>query len=131
MAKKILFSLAALVAAALLPACEDGCTPTVMVADESRVADLSDVAASAVLSARLTSNGVGLPGKTVEFYVEQLDEKKLAGEATTDSEGRARLDLKTRPVALARGTLSQSYSAEFDYDGVYCSAADEAEFKAL
>lgn len=120
-----------LLAAISFSACEDGCTPTETAASESKVANLESVASSGVLSARLTSGTSPIPGKTIEFWIDQAGEQKLAGEGQTGGDGVATLDLKTRPVPLATGAVARSYEARFDYDGQYCSSSDEAEFKVV
>ena len=116
----------------MLVACEDGadCATTTM---EATAAEKVNLSAGAVLQARLTASGVGVPGQDIEFVVKDDGADVYRGEATTDAEGRARHDLKTTldPNAATNIARGDQWEAVFDGDIAFCSSADEAPFTLL
>lgn len=104
-----------------------GCTPTEMTATEASIVVAPDAARSGVLSATLTADGKALSGKQVEFSVDQaVVGSPTLGRETTDARGRARLDLKGRPLSLVKTVTEDDYTAAFGGDGTYCSSSDAA-----
>lgn len=103
------------------------CTPTMIEAKDSAVADLRRPLRSAVLQARLTAGGRALAGKTVEFRVEGGSNDEI-GDATTGGAGVARRDLKTQPAELVDTTVAGGYRASFRGDATYCPSTDSARF---
>ncbi|HVF74433.1 MAG TPA: hypothetical protein VM938_05245 [Acidimicrobiales bacterium] len=116
----------------MLVACEDGadCATTSM---EATAAEKVSLSAAAMLHARLTASGVGVPGQDVEFVVLDDGAEVYRGEATTDAEGHARHDLKTTldPNAATSIARGDQWQADFDGDIAFCSSSDEAPFTLL
>ena len=111
----------------LMPACRKGCTETTMDARDAALVDAGSVTSSAVLEARLTSEGDPLEGRKVEFHVETELGDELAGYARTDADGVARLDLKQDLAELVEDATSDRYGAGFRGRGKYCGSLDEAD----
>jgi hypothetical protein len=127
MRRTVAVGLAAAVAL-LLPSCEDGCRETVTDADDAAVVDISDVGSSGILQARLTAKDKPLADRGIDFRVRlRTGRYRFVGEASTDANGLARLDLKQSPLDLAEGVLGDSYRATFAGDGRYCSSRDDAD----
>jgi hypothetical protein len=115
---------------AALPACESvACTPTTMEATPAVKVSLSR---GGVLEARLTTSGAPLPGKAISFDVLDDEEVVYRGEASSDSDGRARDDLKkVDPNALTGLVRADGWRARFTGDATYCSSIDDAPFDLL
>lgn len=124
-----LIGLALLCITLSLPACEmSDCVPTKTDASDAALVDAGDVANSAVLEARLTTDGKALPGKTMLFHVERrVGPDEFVGSVETGPDGIARVDLKEDLVDFADETVAESFRAVFDGDGKYCGSRDEAE----
>lgn len=105
------------------------CIPTTM---ESRSAVKVSVSRGGVLEARLTAEESALPGKPVTAWVFDDDESLYREDASTDADGRLRIDLKKLNTGaltgLARG---DRWEAVFAGDADYCSSADDASFRLL
>ena len=114
--------------ALLLPSCRTNCEETVTRAEDAAIVDVADVGGSGVLQARLTASGEPLTNRGIEFRVRlRSGEYRFVGEATTDGDGVARLDLKQSPLDLGEAALGDSYRALFASFGRYCSSRDEAD----
>ena len=124
---------ASLAAAVMTAGCssENGCFTTEMDARSASLVDANNPLSSAVLEAKLTASGVAVPGKTVEFSIDQRGEQTFIGESQTNGDGIARLDLRTRPGAIASGVTGTSFMAEFGGDVTHCSSSDTAELGAV
>jgi hypothetical protein len=112
----------------LLVACDvPACKPTVTVAEDAALVVAPDAAKSGVLVATLTTEGRALAGKSIEFSVDDaLIGSPTLGSDTTDARGRARLDLKSRPLRFVKTVNEDEYTAAFAGDGTYCSSSDAA-----
>lgn len=125
---RVQFLLCAAISLGAMTACDaPGCIPTVTAAEDASIVAAPDVAKSGVLVATLTAEGRALPDRVIRFSVDDaiLGSPEL-GKDTTDARGRARLDLKKKPLKFVNTVTEDDYTAAFAGDGTYCSSNDSA-----
>ncbi|MCA1833608.1 MAG: hypothetical protein ABR548_13270 [Actinomycetota bacterium] len=124
-------------AAAMSGCVTSSCRVTVTRARAASAIDVTNVARSGILEARLTFRGHGLPGKEIVFRMPRRDfvvagEQHLeeVGAGQTDTGGVATLDLKRAfPTDFAQDATASYYEAFFEGDHDFCRSNDREEFR--
>ena len=103
------------------------CIPTTTVAADASLVVAPTVVRSGVFSAVLTAEDKGLPKQKITFSVEEaLVGDPVLGSVMTDARGRARFDLKGKPLRLHKTVMQDVYIAAYAGDGRYCPSSDTA-----
>jgi hypothetical protein len=108
------------------------CTPTTTDARPASKVNVSVTSRSAVITATLKSADGALASRTLTFDVLDDDAGVYTADASTGSDGTARVDLKRAdPDALLAIARADKFRASFTGDGTYCASADEVAFSAV
>lgn len=105
------------------------CKPTTTDSHDASSVDLSRVDNSSVLTARLTSSGSPVVGRSLIFRLHSKDNQRDVGTVSTGGDGIAQVDLKNQPRDMVAAMVAaKSWEAIWTGDSDYCASSGSANF---